>query len=73
MITDDNKDLLIQGIINQIEVDLEEGDFDAIDEMLSLLLKNKDNQKILISFLGDTIKELWLGGKLEPKYFTTEK
>ena len=61
-------DLLEQAIINQIEKDLEENDYDAISEMLRQLIHLEPAKKILVGYLSDEIKEQWIDGKIQIKY-----
>ena len=60
------------GVITQLENDLNDlvspTDYSALDEMLTLLIKNKKNEKILLGYLGDDILERIHENKLEFKY-----
>ena len=49
-----NKNLLNHAVINQLEADFAGEDFDAMDEMLQLLMKSDDNCNILHEYLSDT-------------------
>jgi hypothetical protein len=62
------KQALIQGIIAQLEVDLENGEFDSLNCMFDTLLKSKKNATILYEYLGDNILEMLIEGKLNYKY-----
>ena len=64
----DENNLLEHSVINQLETDLNDQDFDAMSEMLSLLIKNEESKKILIEYLSDTAKENWLEGKTNVRY-----
>lgn len=68
--TDSNDDdnLLQHAVINQLETDFNDRDFDAMSEMLELLIKNEESKKILIEYLSDTAKENWLEGKTIVRY-----
>lgn len=61
-------DLLEHEVLNQIENDLEERDYDAISEMLQLLIKSEESKKILIEYLGDSAKENWLEQRTNCRY-----
>ena len=52
-----NTESLEHAVLNQIETDLLDKDFDAYSEMMQLLLKNKENRKILFDYLLDTAQE----------------
>ena len=49
-----NKNLLNHAVINQLDADLAGEDYDAMDEMLQLLMKSDDNCNILHEYLSDT-------------------
>lgn len=59
---------LIQGVIAQIEKDLRDQDYDALDELLCCLLTKKANENALLEYLGDNVLELMTEGKLNFKY-----
>ena len=44
----DENNLLEHSVVNQLETDFNDQDFDAMSEMLSLLIKNEESKKILI-------------------------
>ena len=50
-------DLIIMTVLQQIEVDLDSGEYEPLVDMLKLLIKKKGNRKILIKFLNDEIVE----------------
>lgn len=52
-----DKELLEQAVLNQIEVDLNDEDFEAYSEMIQLLLKNENNLNILFEYLSDTAQK----------------
>jgi len=61
-------DLLEHEVLNQIEKDFDDRDYDAISEMLQFLIKNESAKKVLIEYLGDEAKESWLEGQTERRY-----
>lgn len=63
-----NNNLLIHAIINQLEADFEDGDFDSMDGMLSSLIRNPKTKDVLISYLGDSCKESWIENKIKTRY-----
>lgn len=60
--------LLEHAFMNQLESDFEDQDFDAMSEMIQLLLKNEDNRNIIIEYLSDSAKENWLEGKTSTRF-----
>ena len=60
--------LLEHAFINQLETDFDEQEYDAMSEMIQLLLKNKDSKKIIIEYLSDTTKECWLEGRTNCRF-----
>lgn len=60
--------LLEHAVLNQIESDLDEHDYDSLSEMIGLLIKSEPAKKILIEYLSDTAKENWLEGKTNCRY-----
>lgn len=66
--TSQELNLLEHAFINQLETDFVEQEYDGISEMIQLLLKNKDNVKIISEYLSDTEKENWLEGKTNLKF-----
>ena len=67
-VADEELNLLEHAIINQLEGDFEDQDFDSMSEMLSLLINNEESKKILIEYLSDSAKENWLEGKTNVRY-----
>ena len=59
---------LIHAVINQLEADFGDKDYDAMDEMLGLLMDNKTTKDILIGYLSDTAKNNWEEGKTVARY-----
>ena len=50
-------ELLEQAVLNQIEADLNDSDFDAFSEMMQLLMKDEKNRLILFNYLSDTAQK----------------
>jgi hypothetical protein len=51
------EDLLSQAVINQIEKDIEDQEYESIDELLLQLMKSKKAKAILMDYIGDEVKE----------------
>jgi carbamate kinase len=71
MSTEENNteaNLLEHAVINQLEADFDDQDFDSMSETIGLLLKNEEAKKILIEYLSDTAKENWLEGRTNVRY-----
>jgi hypothetical protein len=66
--SDEGKNLLLHAVINQLETDFEDNEFDAMDEFITSLMKNPDNHEILLEYLGDSAKENWLEGKTNVRF-----
>lgn len=64
----DENGLLEHAVINQLESDFDEQDFDAMSEMLTLLIKNEESKNILIEYLSDSAKENWLEKRTSVRY-----
>lgn len=62
------KELLEQAIVNQIEKDLEEQDYDSLSELIKNLIHLEPAEKLLIGYLSDEVRENWLEGNVEIKY-----
>lgn len=60
--------LLLHAILNQIETDFDDQDYESIDEMLQLLMKNPEAKNILIEYLSDSAKANWLEDKTAKRY-----
>ena len=60
--------LLEHAVINQLEADLNDQDFDAISEMIQHLMFLEPARKVLIEYLGDSAKKNWLEGKTTVRY-----
>lgn len=65
----DENNLLVHALLNQLESDFEEQEYDSIDELLSSLIKDDKNKVLLIEYLSDTAKENWLEGKTNTDRF----
>lgn len=63
-----NLELLEHAILNQLEIDLDEHDYDAVSEMLELLLQDKRNQDILFNYLSDSAQKNLKEGKTVKRY-----
>lgn len=59
---------LIQALIMQIEDDLKDRDYEALDELFCCLLRKKANENAMLNYLGDDTRELMIEGKLPFKY-----
>jgi len=59
---------LIHAVINEIERDFNIKDYSALDEMLSLLVKDENNVKILKGYLSDKELEMLNNGVTEKRY-----
>lgn len=66
--TEEGKNLLLHAVINQLEADFENRDFDAMDEFITTLMKNEENHEILYNYLSDTAQENWLEGKTSTRF-----
>jgi hypothetical protein len=59
---------LIQGFIEMVEKDLNDGDYEALDELLCCLLTKKENEKAIFNYLSDDIVERMHENKLNFRY-----
>jgi len=64
----DEKELLIHAVLNEVERDLHDGYYEAVDELLSQLIEIDEAKEKLIGYLGDDEKERWLEGKTNVRY-----
>ena len=62
------QNLLEHSFINQLETDFNDQDYNAMSEMIQLLIKNEDNKKIIVEYLSDTEKENWLEGRTNCRF-----
>ena len=60
--------LLEHAVINQIETDLNDNEYDSISDMLNKLFEIEEAKTILIEYLSDSAKENWLEGKTSIRY-----
>ena len=63
-----NKNALEHAVINQLESDFEDQDYDAMSEMLQMLMKDERNLEILVEYLSDTAQENLVEGKTFFRY-----
>lgn len=66
--TEESKNLLLHAVINQLESDFDDNDFDAMDEFITMLMKNESNHEILYNYLSDSAQENWLEGKTNVRF-----
>jgi len=59
---------IIQGFIAQVEKDLNDNDYSALDELMCCLLSKKENQLAIWNYLGDNITDAIVEQKLTFKY-----
>ena len=63
-----NLELLEHAVLNQLEIDLDEHDYEAVSELLELLLKDESNRKILYNYLSDLAQKNLKEGKTVKRY-----
>jgi len=61
--SEEGKNLLLHAVINQLETDFDDNEFDAIDELITKLMENMDNHEILYNYLSDSAQQNWMEGK----------
>lgn len=61
-------DDLEHAVINQLEADFGDQDFDAMSELLQILMKSENNREILFNYLGDTAQENVKEGLTNKRY-----
>ncbi len=66
--TEHDKNLLLHAVINQLETDFDDQDYDAMDEFLTQLMKVEENHNILYQYLTDSAQENWLEGKTNCRF-----
>ena len=64
----ESKNLLLHAVINQLEADFDDNEFESMDELLTKLIENEDNHEILIAYLSDSAKENWLEGRTKVRF-----
>ena len=65
---EESKVLLEHAVINQLEQDFEDQEYDALSEMLGLLMEDERSAGILTEYLSDELKEQFLEGKVTIRY-----
>ncbi len=66
--TEHDKNLLLHAVINQLETDFDDNDFESMDEFLTQLIKVETNHEIFLEYLSDSGKENWLEGKTNVRF-----
>lgn len=66
--TKEGKNLLLHAVINQLEIDFDNNEFDSMDELITKLMENEANHEIFFSYLSDTEQEYWLEGKTNTRF-----
>jgi predicted CopG family antitoxin len=61
-------ELLEQAVVNQLEVDLNNKEYDSLSELLKNLIKLKSAKTLLIEYLGHMELEDWVENKTKIKY-----
>lgn len=64
----EQESLLELAVINQIEKDIEEDEFESLSQLLQQLFQLEGAKKCLEDYLSDDIKEEWLSGEMRIKY-----
>ena len=64
----EDKHLLEHAFINQLETDFDNQEYDAMSEMIQLLIKDEANVKIITEYLSDSAKENLLEGRTPCRY-----
>ena len=65
---EEDNNLLEHAVINQIETDLNDKDYDALSEMIKNLIHLEPARKVMIEYLSDTAKENGLEVKTSIRY-----
>lgn len=60
--------LLVHAVINQVDTDLNDMDYDSLDELLNKLIEIPEAKELLIGYLSDSAKENLLEGLTECRY-----
>ncbi len=66
--TEHDKNLLLHAVINQLESDFDDNDFESMDDFLTQLIKVETNHEIFLEYLSDSGKENWLEGKTNVRF-----
>jgi len=61
-------ELLEQAVVNQLEVDLNNKEYNSLSELLKNLIKLKSAKTLLIEYLGHMELEDWVENKTKIKY-----
>jgi hypothetical protein len=56
-IDDEKNNLLLHAVINQLEYDFNNNEYDSLNELLKELIKNKDSKELLKEYLSEEIKK----------------
>jgi len=64
----EEQNLLVHSFMNQLETDFNDQDYDAMSEMIQLLIKYATNKKIIIEYLSDTAKENLIEGRTNCRF-----
>jgi hypothetical protein len=64
----EERDLLLMAVVNQLEDDFDNQDYESLDCLLTELLKNEENREEFVHYLSDDMKERWIEGKVTIKY-----
>ena len=64
----EERDLLLMAVVNQLEDDFDNQEYESLDCLLTELLKNEENRKLCVDYLSDDMKERWIEGKVTIKY-----
>ena len=64
----EERDLLLMAVVNQLEDDFDNQEYESLDCLLKELLKNEENRKLCVDYLSDDMKERWIEGKVTIKY-----
>jgi DNA-binding SARP family transcriptional activator len=59
---------LEHAVLNQLEADFDSQDYDAMSEMLQLLIQNDEARNILVGYLGDSALENLNDGETFMRY-----
>lgn len=65
---ENDENILLHAVLNEIESDFDNQDYDSIDELLTLLIKVPEAKAFLIGYLSDDAKEYWIQGTTEKRY-----
>jgi len=60
--------LLEHAVINEIEKDLKDKDFESLSFLLEKLISVESTKKLLIEYLSDNEREMWIEVKTKTRY-----